>query len=75
MTKLGEAGLKLKREKYQIAVHELKFLGYILNNDGISLHMDRIQALINSPIPTSCTDVRGLLGGLQMLRRLEPKKN
>ena len=64
-----------KREKCQIAIHDLKFLGYILNKDGISLDMDNIQALINSHIPTSCTDVRGLLGGLQMLRRLEPKKN
>jgi hypothetical protein len=45
----------------------------LVDKDEISLDMDRIQALINSHIPTSCTDVRGLLGGLQMLRRFEPK--
>jgi hypothetical protein len=45
----------------------------VLNKNGVSLDNDRIQALIDSPIPKSCRDVRGILGGLQMLRRFEPK--
>jgi hypothetical protein len=73
LQKLEEAGLKLKLEKCKFAVQELKFLGYILTKDGISLDQDRIQALIDAPKPKNCSDVRGLLGGLQMLRQFEPK--
>jgi hypothetical protein len=54
-------------------VQELKFLGYILNKNGVSLDKERIQALIDAPIPNSCTDGRGILGGLQMLRRFDPR--
>jgi hypothetical protein len=73
LERLSKAGLRLKREKCQIGVQELKFLGYILNKNGVSLDKERIQALIDAPLPNSCTDVRGILGGLQMLRRFEPR--
>jgi ribosomal protein L12E/L44/L45/RPP1/RPP2 len=48
LTKLEAAGLKLKREKCKFAVKELKFLGYVLSTEGVSLDKERIQALIQA---------------------------
>jgi hypothetical protein len=73
LTKLEAAGLKLKREKCKFAVKELKFLGYVLSTEGVSLDKERIQALIQAPRPRNCSDVRGFLGGLLMLRRFDPR--
>jgi hypothetical protein len=73
LTKLENAGLKLKREKCMFAVQKLKFLGYILSTEGVSLDPERIRALVEAPIPQNCSDVRGFLGGLVMLRRFDPR--
>ena len=73
LTKLESAGFKTNREKCQFLVREVDFLGYKLGQGTISIHPDRIKVLIDASIPKSATDIKGLSGGLVMVRRFEPK--
>jgi hypothetical protein len=45
----------------------------VLNGDGVTISEDRIQGLLQIPKPKSASDVRGLLGGLVMLRRFDSR--
>jgi hypothetical protein len=71
--KLSQANFKIKKEKCLFLQPEIEFLGYILNGDGVSISEDRIQGLLQIPVPQNATQVRGLLGGLVMLRRFDAR--
>lgn len=60
--RLQNAGLRLKKDKCKFFQPEIKYLGHIVNKDGISKSKERVEAVINSPIPTSVTEVRAFAG-------------
>ena len=63
--------LKVRKEKCQFMLDEVKYLGYIVNAEGISISSDRIAAIRQTSRPTTSSEVRFLLG-LLMLRWLIP---
>jgi len=73
LAKLSEAGLKVRKNKCSFAVNSTEFLGYKISPEGIAVSEERIQALLDAPKPTNESEVRGLLGGLVMLRRFDPR--
>jgi hypothetical protein len=65
------AGMKIRLSKCSFMQNELEYLGYNLSGKEIQVAPERIQALINAPVPVNGSEVRGLLGGLVMLRRFD----
>ena len=45
MNKLAKAGLKLKLKKCHFFADEIKFLGYKMNKDGMSMCSERVKAI------------------------------
>lgn len=60
--KLREVGLKLNLKKCRFFRRELKFLGYVLNQQGFRADQDRIQAIVDYAIPTSKKEIQKFLG-------------
>ena len=52
LTKLEEAGLKLKPSKCNLFQRQVKYLGHILSERGIETDPDKIEKVKNWPIPT-----------------------
>ena len=52
MSKLAEAGLKFMIRKCRFFADEIKFLGYKVNKDGMSMCPQRAKAIKEIPVPT-----------------------
>lgn len=51
---------------------ELRYLGYVVDKNGIYVDQAKVQALVDIPQPTSMTEVRRLVGIASWYRRFVP---
>ncbi|XP_045778737.1 uncharacterized protein K02A2.6-like isoform X1 [Maniola jurtina] len=61
-SRLHRYGLKLKSNKCVFLVDEIKYLGYVLNKEGIKTDPDKIEAITKIPRPSNVTELRSFLG-------------
>lgn len=54
--------LKLKASKCQLLQRELKFLGWDIGPQGVSIPLENIQALLERPVPRTIRDVQSFVG-------------
>ena len=60
--RLREAGLKIKPEKCNLFQTNIKFLGHMVSEAGISTDPDKIEAVKNWPTPTTAKEIHSFLG-------------
>lgn len=66
---LRKANLTLNVDKSQFCVTQTKYLGYVIGNGGIQTDPEKIDSIINWPVPKSVRQVRGFLGLAGWYRR------
>lgn len=69
-----EVGLKLKKEKCQIAVPQAEFLGYLVDTSRLHLTTAKVQAIQKAPTPTNKTELQAFLGLLNFYSIFLPHK-
>ena len=62
LTKLGKAGLHLKKEKCTFIAEEVVFLGHRVNKEGITPVPDKVEALVQEKAPENVTQLKAYLG-------------
>ena len=62
LKRLEENDLFIKLEKYVWKVREVGFLGVIIGEDGVRTEKEKVQEVIEWPIPKSMKDVQKFLG-------------
>ena len=67
--RLKEAGLTLAGDKCKILQNEVKFLGHVINGDGIAMDPDKIKIVSQWPEPKNVRELRGFLGLTGYYRR------
>ena len=70
--RLYVSGLKLNKDKCKFYQSEVKFLGKIIDKDGIRLNPDAISAIVNMPEPTDKHTLRSFLGHMSYIGRHIP---
>ena len=70
--KLKAAGLKLKPSKCDFFKKEIKYLGHVVSEQGVSTDPIKIKAVTEWPQPTTVTEVRSFLGFVSYYRRFIP---
>ena len=70
--KLKAADLKLKPSKCDFFKKEIKYLGHVVSEEGVSYDPDKIKSVTEWPQPTSVTEVRSFLGFVSYYRRFIP---
>ncbi|XP_074031169.1 protein O-mannosyltransferase rt isoform X2 [Leptinotarsa decemlineata] len=60
--KLQECGLKVKQEKCALFQPSVKYLGHVIDKEGLHTSDDRIVAIKNIPTPTTVTELKSFLG-------------
>ena len=70
--KLRAASLKLKPSKCDLFKKEIKYLGHVVSNEGVSTDPDKIKSVTEWPQPTTVTEVRSFLGFISYYRRCIP---
>lgn len=67
--RLRSAGLKLNVEKCKFCQTELKYLGHVINSDGINTDPEKVRAVVDFPRPTGVKSLRSFLGLTSFYRR------
>ena len=71
LQKLQDAGLTLN-EKCEFRKPSVKFLGHIIDGDGIRADPDKIKAITDFPPPTNITELQRFLGMTNQLAKFMP---
>ena len=69
MSRLEEAGLKLKPSKCELFQTKVNFLGFVVTSEGLRPQPEKVDAIKQWPVPTCVTDVRSCLGLCSYYRR------
>lgn len=72
MQRIETAGLKLNREKCSIRQSQLRFLGHLIDKDGIRPDPDKVKAIQQLPPPTNVQELKRILGMVNYLGRYIP---
>ena len=70
--KLRAASLKLKPSKCDLFKKEIKYLGDVVSNEGVSTDSDKIKSVTEWSQPTTVTEVRSFQGFVSYYRRFIP---
>ena len=70
---LREYNMKLNPAKCAFGVSARKFLGFIVNNQGIEENPDKIKAILDMPPPSSIKEAQRLTGRIAALSRFVSK--
>ena len=62
MSRLENAGLRLRRDKCVFFAPEVTYLGYRINAEGLQPTDKKVQAIIAAPAPTSVSELKSFLG-------------
>lgn len=66
---LKEANLTINVDKCKFARPSLKFLGYIVDKDGLRTDPDKVSAILNFPRPRNITELKRFIGLASWYRR------
>ena len=64
-----EAGLTVNREKSVFGKTEVKYLGVLVNRDGFRPDPDKIEPMINFPVPKNLKQLRRFMGMASWYRK------
>ena len=59
---LSQSKFFLSRSKCLFSQERIHYLGHIVSAQGVALDPDKIQIMLNWPLPTSSTTLHGFLG-------------
>ncbi|KAG8176531.1 hypothetical protein JTE90_020365, partial [Oedothorax gibbosus] len=66
-------GLNINKDKLQIAVPELQYLGHIVSSSGLSPDKKKVQAIADFPAPTNKQELMRFLGMATYLMKFVPR--
>ena len=72
LQRLQDAGLTLNLQKCQFSQSEVKFLGQVVNRDGIHPDPDKVRAIQEVQPPKTVSDIRRFLGMCNHLSKFAP---
>lgn len=72
LNRITSAGLTLSREKCKFCLPELKYLGYVVNSQGLLVDPEKVKAILDIPSPRNITEVRRIIGISSWYRRFLP---
>jgi hypothetical protein len=60
--RLQAHGLRIKKEKCSFFQDSVKYLGHVINKDGVAVCHDKVKAILNTPSPTNVSELRAFIG-------------
>ena len=73
LRKIRDAGLTLNKDKCQFNTTSIKFLGQVVDQEGVKADPTKVQAVLELKPPTTVKELRRLLGMANQLSKFSPK--
>lgn len=70
--RLREANITVSNEKCQFCRPNLKYLGYVIDRNGLHVDPDKVKAMLEIAVPTNVREVRRVVGTFSWYRRFVP---
>ena len=70
---LQEANIQLNLKKCQFDLPKIDFLGYVVSGNGISPSPEKIEAILQAPIPTNLAELQSFIGMVTYYNRFVHK--
>ena len=74
LERLESAGVTLNPKKCEFSKSSLKFLGHVINKDGISADPEKVRAITVLPPPTNIPELRRIMGMINQLGKFLPSR-
>ena len=71
--RIHDAKIKIKYEKYKFLQTEIRFLGFVINSNGVQTDHKKTEAIRNWPRPCNVKQVRTLFGTCSYYRKFVNK--
>ena len=71
--KIRDSGLTINHEKCEFCCAEVRYLGFVVNRNGLQVDTDKVAPIVNYPAPRNLKQLRSLLGMASWYRRLIPE--
>lgn len=71
-SRLRKAKLTVSFDKCHFCRPELKYLGYVIDKNGLHVDPEKVQAMLQLPVPKTVKDVRSIVGTFSWYRRFVP---
>ena len=62
LSKLQDAGIRLKKEKCSFCVHEVEYLVHIISAEGLKPSPRKVKAVVDAPQPTKVSEIKAFWG-------------
>lgn len=72
LRRLQDAGLTLQKDKCVFFQHEVSYLGYIINKNGIKKNPEKVKAILEATVPKNITELQSFLGLINYYRTFIP---
>ena len=70
--RLKESNLRVFKKKCQFCRPELRYLGYVVDRNGLHVDPEKVNAILKIPPPSNVTEVRRIIGLASWYRRFVP---
>ena len=64
--------ITLNPNKFKFAKHQVKYVGFLVNKDGITADPSKLEAISKFPTPTNLTELRSFMGMVNQLGSFTP---
>ena len=64
--------LKLKAKKCRFSLKRIEYVGQVIDKDGLSMSKEKIETVLNFPLPKEVTALRGFLDLANYFRQFVP---
>lgn len=69
LKRLQDNNITLKLEKSKLVTNEIQFLGFVMNEDGITTAPEKVEVIRNFPIPKNLKQLQSFLGVCNYYRK------
>lgn len=69
LKRIKAAGLTINRDKCHFCVNEVKYLGFVVNAEGLKIDEAKIEPIVNYPPPQRIKQLRRFIGMISWYRR------
>ena len=73
LNRIGAAGLTLNCEKCEFSKDNIRFLGQLVNQQGVAPDPEKVKAIVEMKLPVNVAEVRRFLGMVNQLGKFSPQ--